>query len=490
MGLPSLLRCYDYPTCTLEVRGRQSPLSRWTGRPSVRNLHFTLTLDDPRHTDREPLSLAGDSDRLLVLEDIVTAAVGALLAPVSVSTGSSTPSAIATHTLPLGELATENTGPALKLGTLQLFDLANAIDDCTADVNFVLATAAPRSLTTVPTWTAAAATFIAVVGLSAIALRFDQFAAQTAGEQSDAETEVAVGLERLPQPRNDIELDREFVEPLAEVDRLPPPPALRSPRPSLPDASPDLVAPPPTVSTATPSVEDEPNEAVAIEAPASTPQLPADPPTLPSELPELSATNEAADGATAPGKNAGAPSTAAESGVAIASEPGVAVAPEQAASLRLREEGSALSDRFDRRANAPGFATGDARPQTDEQRRSAIAVVPYGPAPEASEPTTESLPAAASESIATAGEVRAYFQSRWQPPNDLNSTLEYRLILDANGALERAIALGTDSQAFQSAAQLPPVGTQFASPTPGQRATVRLVLTPDGSVRTFLESPE
>ena len=85
-------------------------------------------------------------------------------------------------------------------------------------------------------------------------------------------------------------------------------------------------------------------------------------------------------------------------------------------------------------------------------------------------------------------EVIVYFQQRWQPPADLKQSLEYRLLLNADGSIKRVVALGKASQLYLNQSNIPVNGESFVSPLDeSQSATVRLLLNPDGRVQAFTE---
>lgn len=108
---------------------------------------------------------------------------------------------------------------------------------------------------------------------------------------------------------------------------------------------------------------------------------------------------------------------------------------------------------------------------------------------------TNAAPAAPSSSNNTAfdtipqvAEARSYFQERWQPPEGLSQTLEYTLVLAPDGSIERITPLGLASGDYIDRTGMPLVGEPFVSPIAnGRSPKIRIVLTPDGKVQTFLE---
>jgi len=176
-----VLKRYTPPTCTLEITAKTSPLSRWAGQPVFKSLNFELRLDDPRLPDTEHVTLRGDRNQLEALHEAVNSYLQNLLGAsrdcpsniepetTHVATGPDLPlaarnvatfdrplntSELATaapntaylpnpprleprgllaHNLFLGSLSVAESGPTVHLSTLQLFDLATALDDCAAE---------------------------------------------------------------------------------------------------------------------------------------------------------------------------------------------------------------------------------------------------------------------------------------------------------------------------------------------------------------------
>jgi hypothetical protein len=116
---------------------------------------------------------------------------------------------------------------------------------------------------------------------------------------------------------------------------------------------------------------------------------------------------------------------------------------------------------------------------------TAIAESP--PAPTAA-PSADLTPGTAFDRIPQVAEVRQYFQQRWAPPSDLDQALEYQLSIDASGAVQTITPLGQPSRDYIDRAELPNPGQTFVSPTTGESLRIRVLLSPEGSVQTFLES--
>jgi len=183
MSLPnSVLRRYTPPTCTLEIAAKGSPLSRWAGRPVLKQLRFQLSFDDPRLSPDEQVQITGDRELealceaveryvqtvlanapapeqpvpLLVesfdqleqrsdgaMDQAETNGIGktygteadSLLGNGNVAEATGIylkPKGLLSHDLCLGELSTGESN-VIRLSALQLFDLANALDEYSAE---------------------------------------------------------------------------------------------------------------------------------------------------------------------------------------------------------------------------------------------------------------------------------------------------------------------------------------------------------------------
>lgn len=247
--LKTVVRKYTPPTCTLEVRGQESLLSKWAGRTILQDLKFKLSFDDPRQPDDKQVTIWGDRVGLEALSTTVTEYVHNFLQskdgsietngkepivdalprqkikprqlkdlatteikpnaavvedsaptkviPISPIFQNQTlnpylkPKGLVTHELFLGALQTPESGASIDLSALQLFDLATALDACTAEMLHLptLGKERPR----IPLWAygaGAAAAIAAAVGLAPAAIRLAQTSNSTlvvvppAGENS------------------------------------------------------------------------------------------------------------------------------------------------------------------------------------------------------------------------------------------------------------------------------------------------------------------
>jgi hypothetical protein len=92
------------------------------------------------------------------------------------------------------------------------------------------------------------------------------------------------------------------------------------------------------------------------------------------------------------------------------------------------------------------------------------------------------------DTIPQVAEARQYFQQRWTPPQGLTQTLEYTLVVGANGSIQRTVPLGQAAGDYVDRTGMPLTGEPFVSAIKsGRNPKIRLVLSPDGTVKTFLE---
>ena len=101
--------------------------------------------------------------------------------------------------------------------------------------------------------------------------------------------------------------------------------------------------------------------------------------------------------------------------------------------------------------------------------------------------SAKDAPTTAFDVIPQVAEAKSYFSRSWTPPKDLNQTLEYVVSVDAKGLVQSISPLGGVARTYLPQSGIPPVGNKLVSPLQGMdRADFRLVLSPDGSVLTFL----
>lgn len=549
----SVIRRYTPPTCTLEISARQSPLSRWADRPVLNNLRFLLRFDDPRLPEENHVTVTGDRDQLEALHETVQSYVQQLLesapdqfdhlllssipevniqpftetdaAPAEPFHPSDRPVApedpdeaefpllVATedgeaesvsdygirvtrkglleHELHLGELLPEGANQPVPLSTLQLFDLANALDEYGADAIALPALGRSGWLGSFPGWTKIAALLVAAVGVAGSVTWFVREVSpqnyQTAssslsqGELPTAESApLGVSPDNLAIPG--APPDGNFpspgpLPPVSPVPTVPPlpqagiplPPPTAAPFPSAVDAPPAtvfvpsaeegaaFVNPAPAPARPVPSIQPLPSLA-PVERPATTAREAA-PARSPSAPPAQISRIDLPLQPNAVPANQPSPEQA------IAPAPGNLPAPARDSRVA---DGVALSGQIPSEVNtAPFDPVAPAPPATTAARSTASAISPSQ----------------------VAAEAQRYFRDRWQPPQSLTQTLEYRLLVNPDGTVAQIIPLGEQSGNYVDRTGIPLVGDPFLPPLEsGQRALIRLVLNPDGTVQTFTEN--
>jgi hypothetical protein len=86
-------------------------------------------------------------------------------------------------------------------------------------------------------------------------------------------------------------------------------------------------------------------------------------------------------------------------------------------------------------------------------------------------------------------DVKQYFEGKWQPPENLRQSIEYRLKFNQNGSLAKVTPVGQVAIVFLDRTGIPLLGEKITSSFADQeQVTVRLILSPNGNVQTFHEA--
>jgi len=482
---PNVLRRYTPPTCTLEILAQQSPLSRWAGQTVLKHLRFQLRFDDPKLPQEEWLSVTGDRTQLEelwevtqdyvqaflqqsqirlgnVLQPLPAIANGvadspeAALAEADASQGngptlslvppakiSLEPAGLLTHRLHLASLAPVP-GQTINLSTLQLFDLADALDQYAAESVTLPNLSRQRRSLIVPNWGQVAAMAVLAVGLTTSLLRMTD--ASLRAKQQEQPTSSQGASSRDQRIANQL-----------------PPSAVSPPSPLAPLAGLPNVALPPLGSTLPdplPSLQPSPN-----------------PTTSPGQKPEQTQGKQGTIANLQKVPVQRNTPTNAPTTVTIDQMPGA--------------ESAAAS-----RSTGPSAVARSANPP------AAPAVTVELPSPSLKAPSRSDLGTAADlqparentsafDVIPQVAEARDYFAARWKPPTQLPQSLEYTIQVDAEGKVMRIIPLTEASGQFIDYSEIPPAGEALVSPLKkGKSARIRLVLGVDGKVQALLEGLE
>lgn len=440
----AVLRRYTPPTCTLEIAATRSPLSQWTNQTVMKNLNFRLSFDDPKLAADQQVVVSGNQQQLEDLWEVASTYVQQLLQgtpdqiPWEPSLQGSThpqtatllqsarqadlslhPQGLLSHRLNLGSLATVESGPTVDLTALQLFDLANALEDYHREALSLPTLNRPSWMPRVAGgWGKIAAIAVVALGITGTMAKFVLDIATPTVQTASAPAERQVNSE----------LSTELFPTLS------PPPAVPSPTVTLQPLPP---LPPDGAVGANPGLP-----------PVGVTQAPAAP--LPAATPQTATQGSGSSVMVIPAPETGAIASAPAESMAQASR---SATPPRLTGVEP-EIAAATAD-----SAAPGAAALNAAPSNT-----------------------------AFDTIPQVAEVRSYFQQNWQPPAELQETLEYRLLLSADGSLQRIVPLGRAAEQYIDRTNMPLMGEPFVSPTgDGSTPQIRLVLKTDGKVQSFLE---
>ncbi|PZD74516.1 hypothetical protein C1752_00838 [Acaryochloris thomasi RCC1774] len=509
-----ITRQYAPPTCTLEVTAQTSALSRWTRQPVLKSLDFLLSFKGVCDRNQQPLEVQGDRKQLESLSEAVSTYTQELLGhsvvplPAGLSgsenpqtelqTQSATaletspappltlpvvhlrPQNLLRHELVLGPLATDTSGSVIQLKASQLFDLATALDEYAAEVE-TLPTQVPQTVRpAVPVW-ARAAGVILLVGGSTVALTqflYSGFGGPTSTISSDSRNEKETLTESAPTPV------AKLPTPQRDQASPPTPPTQKLPQVQLPkrggDSGSDLFSgPAPSQSesqteSSTSAFRQTPRQQAP---PAKLPSLPDAP--APADLDLDSEKFKVPDAAEAPTAIAGRSPT--ELGQTNLGRSGVSASQPETFTSRAKARVSAESD-----------VISSADQENSLRQDKAVSPAPAAGVSGASvpPPTPEALRETAFDVSPQIVEVRQYLARRWQAPANLKQTLQYTLVLNANGTIGQIKPRGQAATQYLGQTPIPSTNQPFVSPSkvPGS-AVIRVVLGADGSVQTFPESP-
>lgn len=418
------------PTCTLEIVSK----SPFYLIKSKNKLQFELRFDDPREPTRDRSVIKGDRQDLEKLETEVVRYVGQYLTstfqpidninePELSESCKDRPrlktQGLVNHELFFGRLTHDNLDRTI-LSTIQLFDLMTALEAFKTQATHSNHKASPKLVL----WGGIAAVGIAAVGVAKILpqppLQPNVASLEPSSPPQKSRSDEVLPPD-LPQAIAEPDLNPQPNEPLTSAKRLPPPPAVDTPKPKpdIPDPAdyplPDVAQSGLNNAALSNSIDKQTESTVVITEEAKQ--------TNPNQVPVTTAI---------------APSTNAE------------------------------SSKLDIPSNSPGLSSEEGN-QLPQEAASDIALD--------SPPTTNQIQ-----------QVTAYFQEQWQPPAELKQSLEYRLLLNADGSIARVSPLGKASALYLSKTNIPLDGEPFVAATSkSQPLMIRLLLSPNGRVQTFVE---
>ncbi|MDJ0660976.1 MAG: DUF4335 domain-containing protein [Crocosphaera sp.] len=472
------LQTYTPPTCTLKLWDKRPMLSRWGELVSLDNIEFELQFDDPRLLEEDQVTVKGDRIQLELLCNVVQtyvknflhqtafywqATVEKPLSPTQPTVDTETiippslsPQGLLNHHLTFGSLASQASHAEVTLSISQLFDLLNALETYN---NTIVTLTSPKTTPlrkSLAVWSATGIAAILAILIPTVGVKwFRQVVSRDTPTEDTAEN-----------PDKTLS----FLDVLPPV---PPPPKTPLPNPSLAPslANRDPLPPPSQIGQTTPPPR---NPNVSVQAPPLR-VLPPPPaaPTAPPK-PNTAASNNSVTVDQVPTHLL----PNGETPIVMPSLP-----PEQAKQLMQNPTLPApptLQAKATNRGGTPSFPSPSSRDQVtvpDELLSPDAKVTPKPP------PQTSLL-----DAIPQVAQVRQYFQERWEPPQNLEQTLEYRLIVQEDGSLKQTVPLGRSAAIYRSQIPFPVPGSEFVSPLEtSNNQTIRLVLIPNGKVKTLLE---
>ncbi len=450
------------------------------------------------------------------------------------------------HDLFLGTLATEQTGQAIHLSSLQLFDLGTALDEYTADVVGLPREKGSNWLKQPPLWAKTVAVVavslgLATAGLKLVERQYAQMAAPAAPQQPVALQPPPPAPPAPPAPPPDV-LGAPVLK-LPKDGAMPPTPepatgAVASKLPTIPVPAASVPAPlkmpagsasgpvaltPRSSPPAPARVAIVPNSAPAVPktvAPVPPPtsiHVPA--PVLPAPAVETAPHQTvppaaATEGAVIPTpavppvavrEPEAAPSPSAPP-AAGNSDPAPALPPipglpdfEPAVRSQLPEASAPGSGEAPHpRAGAPASGeTPQPAPHSTSPPASTSELTqlpaPHSPLPEAgasgeTAKQAEAQTGTTSQEMPQLAEAMNYFAQRWKPPLGLKEPLEYTISVNADGSVGQIIPRGQASYQFVESTGMPLMNQPFVSPVKGgEPVRIRVLLKPDGAVQTLVE---
>jgi hypothetical protein len=565
-----VIRRYTPPTCTLEVLAQSSPLSKLMGKSVLKDLRFELRLDDPRLPEEGRIAIRGDRDQLEALHAAVSDYVQEFIhkSPENFgqyysqsnrndSLGSDAPTVLdsshkssqtntiipfnkensrndihlqpgqnLTHNLFLGSLASHTSAPIVQLSLLQLFDLATALDEYSADV-MALPNLNTGSMNTgsrgrgIPTWAPMAAVAAAAIALIPVTYQHAnrvRLQEQTAKKSVVADEKIALQPQTEPSPQ---------VSPNSSFpSALPTPPGVANSQlgnpnliPGATPGSPNFVVPPgattpgnPNVSTPGKATTQNPaNSPIANSGDLFTGVVPGGGQPIfgvnPTNSGKLGSPNTIATGnngvnsRSSTGGNVNIRSgKVGQTGKVSSNRSGTGSSttgivsnslPPSGAPITLApipsEISSASSTQSNQRkigtvVNSPNPTNGNKSPLVDRLRQGRK---PGGGVVAANNSgSNDSL-----FDTPQVAEARVFLKKSWRPPAGLKEDLQYSLIVGVDGSLESIIPLGKASRDNIELTGIPRPKKPFVSSNRnGRPVRIRAIFSPDGQVKTLPES--
>ncbi len=469
------IQTYTPPTCTLKLWDKRHLLSRWGELISLDSIEFELQFDDPRLLEEDQVTIKGDRIQLELLCNVVQTYVKNFLHNTAsyiegtptiklsqsqqeiketeaIAGPSLSSQGLLSHHLALGSLASQASHTSVTLTLSQLFDLVNALEAYDKTIVTLAQDKKTPLKKSLEVWIATGTVAVLAILIPTVGVKWFRQLSSTDNPSEDT-TETA-----------------DSTLPFLDVSPpVPPPPKTPLPTPSLAPslANRDPLPPPGEIGQAT---QPPRNPNVAIQAPPLRVIPP--PPVAPSAPPKPNTAQSNASGTVEP-----VPQHLLPNGETPIVMPGL---PPQQVNQLLQNPTLPPPPTLQARNTTPppGATTNQDQVTIPDELLSPEAKVVPKPTPK-----TTLL-----DAIPQVAQAREYFQQRWQPPENLQQTLEYRLIVQEDGSLKQTVPLGRSASIYLSQIPFPTPGSEFVSPLEtANNQTIRLVLVPNGTVKTLLE---
>ncbi|MGL5942275.1 MAG: DUF4335 domain-containing protein [Waterburya sp.] len=250
------LHRFTPPTCTLEIKEIKFPLSLWVKSTKLQKWQFQLDFDDPRLPTAKQVKITGDRHNLTQLQSAINHYIQEFLqtsfkSNLDIEINNQPnhkqpylqPQGLVNHQLFFGNLTHNHTADSIQLSTIQLFDLVTALEAYQTQITTSPELNSTQSKKHISLWGGIAALVIAAIGIAAISLRSPtpSNVASNSKSQSQSSEEIPplddVVPPQVPKTTTKSTPKPKLSDSLASNNRLPPPPAVDTPKPKpdIPD---------------------------------------------------------------------------------------------------------------------------------------------------------------------------------------------------------------------------------------------------------------
>lgn len=440
----AVLRKYTSPTLTLEILGKSSPLSPWAEQPVLKNIQFRLQLEEPGQSAEKHLEIRGDLAQLETLHSAVESYVRELLTQSPEILNAQTLSRVKTAKLKpdATEAKSKHNSPKIKSRKV-IYLQAKGMTNHELFLGRKLSTSTSS-----------------VIHLSTLQL-FDLVTVM------DEYTTDVLALPDLDKKTSLLFSDSFRVAASILL-------ALGLSTYSLQLLNKFYSSQPPSISTASQKISPPESQEIAT---TTSPELPSPPEqdTMPSE------------------------EVGAEIQTPLTTTPSVPSPPSPRVELPpIVTDDTALRQRAIAPPPPPPPPQISLRREVITEPPPTVRKLPqvetssganYSSKPPVELRNTPATDTGFVEEIPQVAEVKAYFQKRWDPPENLDISIEYRLAIARNGTVKQVTPLSVAAENYLDRTGMPLWNEAFVSPIEGElQPTIRVVLNPNGTVQTFLES--